>query len=160
MAGVAQQVRAPDCGSGGRGFKTHHSPHPSSLTLRRDESVRICEAQTTSQNNPINSKHTMGRLERRAPLKSNTVPSHLNFLKLAISSFNSFELCFFSIPSLNSSKLCILPFKYDLNVPSPYSKSPDLLLNSCSLALKRSGLVKTSDNPSTVVSIHLIQPEK
>ena len=27
MAGVAQLVRAPDCGSGGRGFKTRHSPH-------------------------------------------------------------------------------------------------------------------------------------
>src|SRR5690606_12154292 len=26
MAGVAQLVRAPDCGSGGRGFETHHSP--------------------------------------------------------------------------------------------------------------------------------------
>ena len=27
MAGVAQLVRAPDCGSGGRRFKTGHSPH-------------------------------------------------------------------------------------------------------------------------------------
>ena len=27
--GVAQSVRAPDCGSGGRRFKTGHSPHPS-----------------------------------------------------------------------------------------------------------------------------------
>ena len=27
MAGVAQLVRALDCGSGGRGFETHHSPH-------------------------------------------------------------------------------------------------------------------------------------
>ena len=27
MAGVAQLVRAPDCGSGGRGFEPHHSPH-------------------------------------------------------------------------------------------------------------------------------------
>ena len=26
MVGVAQLVRAPDCGSGGRGFKSHHSP--------------------------------------------------------------------------------------------------------------------------------------
>ena len=26
MAGVAQLVRAPDCGSGGRGFGPHHSP--------------------------------------------------------------------------------------------------------------------------------------
>lgn len=26
MVGVAQLVRAPDCGSGGRGFETHHSP--------------------------------------------------------------------------------------------------------------------------------------
>lgn len=27
MADVAQLVRALVCGSGGRGFKTHHSPH-------------------------------------------------------------------------------------------------------------------------------------
>ena len=27
VVGVAQQVRAPDCGSGGRGFKSHHPPH-------------------------------------------------------------------------------------------------------------------------------------
>ena len=27
VVGVAQLVRAPGCGSGGRGFKTHHPPH-------------------------------------------------------------------------------------------------------------------------------------
>ena len=27
MAGVAQLVRALDCGSGGRGFEPHRSPH-------------------------------------------------------------------------------------------------------------------------------------
>lgn len=27
MEGVAQQVRASDCGSEGRGFETHHSPY-------------------------------------------------------------------------------------------------------------------------------------
>jgi len=27
MANVAQQVRALDCGPGGRGFEPHHSPH-------------------------------------------------------------------------------------------------------------------------------------
>ena len=26
MVGVVQSVRAPDCGSGGRGFESHHSP--------------------------------------------------------------------------------------------------------------------------------------
>ncbi len=26
VVGVAQLVRAPDCGSGGRGFETRHSP--------------------------------------------------------------------------------------------------------------------------------------
>jgi hypothetical protein len=30
MVGVAQLVRAPDCGSGGRGFETRHPPHTSS----------------------------------------------------------------------------------------------------------------------------------
>lgn len=28
MAGVAQLVRAPDCGSGSRGFDSRHSPQP------------------------------------------------------------------------------------------------------------------------------------
>ncbi len=27
MVGVAQSVRAPGCGPGGRGFESHHSPH-------------------------------------------------------------------------------------------------------------------------------------
>jgi hypothetical protein len=27
MVDVAQLVRAPDCGSGGRGFESHHPPH-------------------------------------------------------------------------------------------------------------------------------------
>ena len=38
MVGVAQLVRAPDCGSGGRGFETRHSPHllfPKSLQEER-----------------------------------------------------------------------------------------------------------------------------
>ncbi len=26
VVGVAQLVRAPDCGSGGRGFESHHPP--------------------------------------------------------------------------------------------------------------------------------------
>ena len=31
MADVAQLVRALDCGSGGRGFETHRSPHRKNL---------------------------------------------------------------------------------------------------------------------------------
>ncbi|CAH2215284.1 protein of unknown function [Tepidibacter aestuarii] len=27
MVGIAQSVRAPDCGSGGREFESHYSPH-------------------------------------------------------------------------------------------------------------------------------------
>ena len=27
MVGIAQLVRAPDCGSGGRGFEFHYPPH-------------------------------------------------------------------------------------------------------------------------------------
>ena len=27
MVGIAQSVRAPDCGSGGRGFESHYPPH-------------------------------------------------------------------------------------------------------------------------------------
>ncbi len=34
MVGIAQLVRAPDCGSGGRGFKSHYPPHPPSGPLR------------------------------------------------------------------------------------------------------------------------------
>ena len=33
MVGVAQLVRAPDCGSGGRGFETRHSPQFFQLSL-------------------------------------------------------------------------------------------------------------------------------
>ena len=32
MAGLAQLVRAPGCGSGGRGFDPHSSPQTKSLT--------------------------------------------------------------------------------------------------------------------------------
>ena len=28
MVGIAQSVRAPDCGSGGRGFESRYPPHP------------------------------------------------------------------------------------------------------------------------------------
>jgi hypothetical protein len=34
MVGVAQLVRAPDCGSGGRGFETRHSPQDQLLERR------------------------------------------------------------------------------------------------------------------------------
>ena len=34
MVIVAQLVRAPDCGSGGRGFEPHLSPNKKSLALR------------------------------------------------------------------------------------------------------------------------------
>lgn len=30
MVGVAQLIRAPGCGPGGRGFEPHHSPHKKS----------------------------------------------------------------------------------------------------------------------------------
>ena len=34
MVGVAQSVRAPGCGPGGRGFNSHLSPHFSPQTFR------------------------------------------------------------------------------------------------------------------------------
>lgn len=34
MVGVAQVARAPDCGSGGRGFESHHPPHENKPLLR------------------------------------------------------------------------------------------------------------------------------
>ncbi len=53
MVGIAQLVRAPDCGSGGRGFDSHCSPHfvgvsPSGKApdfdsgIRRSESCHPC----------------------------------------------------------------------------------------------------------------------
>lgn len=38
MVGVAQLVRAPGCGPGGRGFETHHSPH---FTFKRTVEFRL-----------------------------------------------------------------------------------------------------------------------
>lgn len=35
MVGVAQLVRAPDCGSGGRGFETRHSPQRLRIRITR-----------------------------------------------------------------------------------------------------------------------------
>ena len=45
MVGVAQLVRAPDCGSGGRGFETRHSPQKNCETplLERGLSVSILQ---------------------------------------------------------------------------------------------------------------------
>ncbi len=40
MAGVAQLVRAPVCGTGGRGFETRHSPHKT-LTMNIFNALRI-----------------------------------------------------------------------------------------------------------------------
>ena len=33
MVSVAQLVRAPDCGPGGRGFESHRSPHTTKPTI-------------------------------------------------------------------------------------------------------------------------------
>lgn len=35
MVDVAQLVRAPGCGPGGRGFKPHHSPHNIHTIVKR-----------------------------------------------------------------------------------------------------------------------------
>src|SRR5262249_9181156 len=37
--GVAQLGRAPDCGSGGRGFESLHPPHPFPLSLPEDSLI-------------------------------------------------------------------------------------------------------------------------
>ena len=50
-AGVAQLVRAPDCGSGGRGFKSHRSPHLFHLLRKRrteKDAGQLSPAQTPS----------------------------------------------------------------------------------------------------------------
>ena len=36
MVGIAQLVRAPGCGPGGRGFESHYSPHLHTVMLRKD----------------------------------------------------------------------------------------------------------------------------
>ena len=46
VVGVAQLVRAPGCGSGGRGFKTHHPPHlhtSSNVSLTSSFSINIAD---------------------------------------------------------------------------------------------------------------------
>ena len=40
MVGVAQLVRAPDCGSGGRGFESPHSPHISAAAASDTQCIR------------------------------------------------------------------------------------------------------------------------
>ena len=54
MADVAQVVRAPDCGSGGRGFKSHHSPHflSSSRALLSNEEMAEADRLTISAGTP------------------------------------------------------------------------------------------------------------
>ena len=45
--GVAQLGRAPDCGSGGRGFESHHPPHTKQKTYKiQDEDAVVVLADT------------------------------------------------------------------------------------------------------------------
>ena len=39
MVGVAQLVRAPGCGPGGRGFDSHHSPKYQALVAQLDRAL-------------------------------------------------------------------------------------------------------------------------
>ena len=62
MAGVAQSVRAPDCGPGGRGFDSHRSPHkysfgvsPSGKAPDFDSGIRRFESFHPSQSWSISS---------------------------------------------------------------------------------------------------------
>lgn len=42
MEGIAQLVRAPDCGSGGRGFEPHYFPHLQKR-VRNDSLFVLCQ---------------------------------------------------------------------------------------------------------------------
>lgn len=44
MVDVAQLVRAPDCGSGGHGFKSHHPPNFPGSNLHQNLSANFFEA--------------------------------------------------------------------------------------------------------------------
>ena len=56
MVGVVQLARAPDCGSGGRGFEPHHSPHfhqeprGFSLGCRQEVKARDFDSRTVGSN--------------------------------------------------------------------------------------------------------------
>ena len=43
MVGVAQLVRAEDCGSSGRGFKSPHSPHLVSKVVKHSNTSKLRE---------------------------------------------------------------------------------------------------------------------
>ena len=46
MVGVAQLVRAPGCGPGGRGFDSHHSPHILALQRFNGPIAQLAEHRT------------------------------------------------------------------------------------------------------------------
>ena len=84
MVDVAQLVRAPGCGPGGRGFESHLSPHVYNLILGCSQAVRHqtltlasrrFESSQPSQNGTLTSKdervsflHGMGGFENECEL--------------------------------------------------------------------------------------------
>ena len=53
MVGVAQSVRAPDCGSGGRGFNSRHSPHAAPPSGRLPAATAAATALATPAHCPV-----------------------------------------------------------------------------------------------------------
>ena len=43
MVGIAQLVRVPGCGPGGRGFESHYSPHPLPAALGCGQAVKATD---------------------------------------------------------------------------------------------------------------------
>ena len=106
MAGVAQMVRASDCGPGGRGFDSHLSPHisvgvsPSGKAPDFDSGIRRFKSCHPSQKNFMQYGPLAQVVEH---LTFNQVVRSSNLRWLRKTKKHSFE-CFFCFSRL--SKIC------------------------------------------------------
>ena len=84
MVGIAQLVRAPDCGSGGRGFKSHYPPQnyglsPSGKAPDFDSGIRWFKSSQPSQ------KATLGGLFFVPGL-----PSLVTYYRIVVGTFSPY----------------------------------------------------------------------
>jgi integrase len=73
VVGVAQLVRAPDCGSGGRGFETRHPPHKTTHDKQRailfQNASRIVDGTSTVYGDAVKERGS----KRRVPIYSSLI---------------------------------------------------------------------------------------